>query len=324
MINPRVLSIQSTVVHGFCGNKAATFPLQLFGFDVCPINTVQFSNHTGYKSFKGSRLSADQFRELIIGLKENELDCFDYVITGYVGNQPVLYEIRKEMKRMKHKNNQIFIAIDPVMGDNGKLYVDPLCVVEYQEMVTMANLLTPNAFEAEQLTGIKLNSMDSVYKSIYKLHSMGAKAVVLTSVDGKIIGKNDTILVVASDILHPGYFLIIEILRLQMASGWFVGTGDLFMSLLLGWLVKRRASLFESVEKTVSTIQGILCATLKRAEKGVEVGSDSTSRRELALLSDVKLLLDPVLNFKSKNVIKYSGSENSKFDFNEAAPHTKL
>eukprot|EP00486_Rosalina_sp_Unknown_P015089 CAMPEP_0201579542 /NCGR_PEP_ID=MMETSP0190_2-20130828/27203_1 /ASSEMBLY_ACC=CAM_ASM_000263 /TAXON_ID=37353 /ORGANISM="Rosalina sp." /LENGTH=79 /DNA_ID=CAMNT_0048014143 /DNA_START=58 /DNA_END=294 /DNA_ORIENTATION=+ len=44
----RVLSIQSTVVFGVCGNKSAMFPLQLHEFDVSPMNTVQFSNHTAY------------------------------------------------------------------------------------------------------------------------------------------------------------------------------------------------------------------------------------------------------------------------------------
>jgi hypothetical protein len=39
--SPRVLSIQSSVVHGYVGNKAAVFPLQLLGFDVDPIQSVQ-------------------------------------------------------------------------------------------------------------------------------------------------------------------------------------------------------------------------------------------------------------------------------------------
>ena len=47
--SPRVLSIQSHVVHGYVGNKCAVLPLQLLGFDVDPINSVQFSNHTGEK-----------------------------------------------------------------------------------------------------------------------------------------------------------------------------------------------------------------------------------------------------------------------------------
>lgn len=43
----RILSIQSHVVYGYVGNKAAVYPLQAMGHDVWPIHTVQFSNHTG-------------------------------------------------------------------------------------------------------------------------------------------------------------------------------------------------------------------------------------------------------------------------------------
>ena len=39
----RVLSIQSHVVSGYVGNKSATFPLQLLGFEVDGINSVQVS-----------------------------------------------------------------------------------------------------------------------------------------------------------------------------------------------------------------------------------------------------------------------------------------
>ena len=52
---PRVLSIQSHVVHGYVGNKAATFPLQVLGFDVDAINSVQFSNHTGVQTIHASQ-----------------------------------------------------------------------------------------------------------------------------------------------------------------------------------------------------------------------------------------------------------------------------
>ena len=45
----RILSIQSHVVSGYVGNKSATFPLQLLGFETDCINSVQFSNHTGYE-----------------------------------------------------------------------------------------------------------------------------------------------------------------------------------------------------------------------------------------------------------------------------------
>uniref|UniRef100_A0A5F8G783 pyridoxal kinase n=1 Tax=Monodelphis domestica TaxID=13616 RepID=A0A5F8G783_MONDO len=45
----RVLSIQSHVVRGYVGNRAATFPLQVLGFEIDTVNSVQFSNHTENK-----------------------------------------------------------------------------------------------------------------------------------------------------------------------------------------------------------------------------------------------------------------------------------
>ena len=51
---PRVLSVQSHVVSGYVGNRAAVFPLQLLGFDADCINSVQYSNHTQYPTVKVS------------------------------------------------------------------------------------------------------------------------------------------------------------------------------------------------------------------------------------------------------------------------------
>ena len=69
----RVLSIQSSVVHGYVGNKSAVFPLQLLGYDVDPIHSVQFSNHTGYDTFKGEVMNGAQLKTLIDGLAANGL-----------------------------------------------------------------------------------------------------------------------------------------------------------------------------------------------------------------------------------------------------------
>ena len=75
----KILSIQSHVVSGTVGNKAAIFPLQLLGFDVDFINTVHFSNHTGYSVIKGTVMTGDQLKDIAYGLNENNLlthECF--------------------------------------------------------------------------------------------------------------------------------------------------------------------------------------------------------------------------------------------------------
>ena len=48
-----ILSIQSWVAYGHVGNASAVFPLQRLGAEVWAINTVQFSNHTGYGAWRG-------------------------------------------------------------------------------------------------------------------------------------------------------------------------------------------------------------------------------------------------------------------------------
>lgn len=69
-MNKRVLSIQSHVVHGYVGNKAAVFPLQLLGFDVDIVNSVHFSVHAGYEHFPhGDVMDGDGLREIFKGLE---------------------------------------------------------------------------------------------------------------------------------------------------------------------------------------------------------------------------------------------------------------
>ena len=65
-----LLSIQSHVVYGHVGNSAAVFPLQRLGAEVLPLNTVQFSNNTGYPAWRGRVFTAAEIDECVVGLAE--------------------------------------------------------------------------------------------------------------------------------------------------------------------------------------------------------------------------------------------------------------
>ncbi len=99
----RVLSIQSHVVHGYVGNKAAVFPLQLLGFDVDVINSVQFSNHTGYdKKWEGDVLNGDQLGLLMDGLERNDLlRHTGNLLTGYIGSESFLRAVMNVLSKLK-------------------------------------------------------------------------------------------------------------------------------------------------------------------------------------------------------------------------------
>ena len=56
---------------------------QLLGFDVDPVLSVHFSNHTGFPGIAGTRMSGDQLLELLDGLEKNDLlDDYTHLLTG--------------------------------------------------------------------------------------------------------------------------------------------------------------------------------------------------------------------------------------------------
>ena len=121
----RILNIASHVVHGHVGNCATTFPMQLHGFEVNCINSVQFSNHVGYANkMKGTVLSGQDVTDLIDGLDANGLlASYSHMLTGYIASASFLNDIVAIVQRVKAQSPNLRYVCDPVMGDNGKFYV---------------------------------------------------------------------------------------------------------------------------------------------------------------------------------------------------------
>ncbi|KAK3954880.1 proliferating cell nuclear antigen [Pseudoneurospora amorphoporcata] len=173
----------------YVGNKIAVFSMQSLGCDVAALNTVQFSNHTGYRQFTGTRVSASEITDLYRGLKQSYLDDFDMMLSGYVPGAPALEavgEIAKELKekaQARGKAGSFFWVLDPVMGDNGCLYVAQDVVPVYKGLVRYADLILPNQFEAELLSEVEIVDMPSLTRAISVLHERYAiPHIIITSV----------------------------------------------------------------------------------------------------------------------------------------------
>jgi len=69
--------------HPVLGNKCCVFALQTLGVEVDPINTVHFSNHTGYPSFAGQVLSGEEVWTVFEGMLANGLCFYTHLLTGY-------------------------------------------------------------------------------------------------------------------------------------------------------------------------------------------------------------------------------------------------
>ena len=77
---------------------------KLLGFEVDFVNSVQFSNHTQYKCFKGQRLNSDELSDLFDGLRRNDLLNYTHLLTGYVGDKTFLNKLADLVEELKDKN----------------------------------------------------------------------------------------------------------------------------------------------------------------------------------------------------------------------------
>lgn len=183
---PRLLSIQSHTTHGYVGNKAATFPLQLFGFDVNCINSISLSNHPSYAGgFKiGQSLEGADLDRTIDGLKSNNLLDYDVVVSGYTRSPELLLSIANAVAEVKNNNEDVIYVCDPVLGDNGNFYVPKELMEIYKtKVLPLASVITPNKFEVEVLSGRTVKTFHDALEACKVLHSLGPNIVFMTGLD---------------------------------------------------------------------------------------------------------------------------------------------
>lgn len=326
--NKRVLSIQSHVVSGYVGNKAAVFPLQLLGFDVDIINSVQFSNHTGYPfGFEGEVLDGPRLLKLVDGMERNgllsssaaaDVGRIGNILTGYIGSKSFLCAVVSVVRKLKGLNPKCRYICDPVLGDHGEFYVPRELVEIYQrEVLPLADIITPNQFEVEQLTGISIQSIQDAQCACCALHHMGIGTVLITSIVFPCAGERDSIAMFASrrekSIKRENINDEQYILYTPKLAGQFTGTGDVCAALFLGWTAIENyqngdkdaplSSLSSSLEKLASTMHAIVKRTASAADSSSTFTDENiVSSRELRLIQSRDDILYPSILFAATRV----------------------
>uniref|UniRef100_A0A8C5C1W7 Pyridoxal kinase n=1 Tax=Gadus morhua TaxID=8049 RepID=A0A8C5C1W7_GADMO len=296
----RVLSIQSHVVRGYVGNKSASFPLQVLGFEVDSINSVQFSNHTGYAHWKGQVLTAEELNVLYEGIKLNNVNHYDYVLTGYSRDVSFLEMVVDIVAELKEANPSLVYVCDPVMGDHGWQMDKKMLLPVYRDkVVPVANILTPNQFEAELLTGRKMKTEKDAVEIMDLLHKMGPETVVLTSTDlHSKLGDPYLVVLGSQRIVKPDGSSSSQKIRMDIpkVDAVFVGTGDLFAAMLLAWTHHHPKDLKAACEKTVSLMHHVIKRTITYANEMAGPGKKpSPAQLELRMVQSKKDIEDPAL-----------------------------
>ncbi|KAK7168734.1 hypothetical protein R3I93_004896 [Phoxinus phoxinus] len=296
----RVLSVQSHVVRGYVGNKSASFPLQVLGFEVDTINSVQFSNHTGYEHWKGQVMTADELHVLYEGIKLNNVNHYDYVLTGYSRDDSFLETVVNIVQELKRENPSLVYVCDPVLGDNGAMYVPENLVPIYRDkVVPAADIITPNQFEAELLTGRSINSEKDAVEVMNLLHSMGPDTVVITSSDlPSPLGDQYLVALGSQKRVRADGTMVTQQIRMDIprVDAVFVGTGDLFAAMLLAWTHHHPNDLKTACEKTISVMHHVIRRTITYAKE--VAGPDrkpSPAQLELRMIQSKADIEDPAI-----------------------------
>ncbi len=142
-------------------------------------------------------LDGDRLLKLVDGLDRNgllsgadaESGRIGHVLTGYIGTESFLRAVVVVVKKLKDLNSKCRFVCDPVLGDRGKFYVPKELVEIYRnEVLPLADVITPNQFEVEQLTGISIHNIKDAQSACDILHGLGVPLVLITSV---VFGEGD-------------------------------------------------------------------------------------------------------------------------------------
>ncbi|GMQ46042.1 pyridoxal kinase PdxY [Vibrio sp. 10N] len=230
-----IISIQSHVVYGHAGNSSAVFPMQRMGFEVWPIHTVQFSNHTQYQQgWKGKAFSADDISELISGIASIEqLKNCQALLSGYQGSADQCLAVLDAVRQVKAQNPDAIYVCDPVMGDPEKGCIVPQGTTEYlvNDVMPSADVIVPNQFELAQFTNMEITDLESAVVACQKALSLGPKVVLVKHLHSVSDDKFTMMLATES-----GCF-IAQRPHLKFAKQP-VGVGDLISALFTAGLLK--------------------------------------------------------------------------------------
>ncbi len=268
------------------GNSAAVFPLQRLGLSVWPVNTVHFSNHTGYGHWRGPVLSATDVADVVRGIEDRGVlpEC-DAVLSGYVGDASLGRVVLEAVAKVKAANPRAIYCCDPVMGDAGRgFFVRPgIPGFMRDEAVPSADVITPNLFELEFLAGRAVATLDDALAAADAALALGPGLVLVTSLIRRDAPAAGTVEMLAAS--AEGAWLV----RTPLLPLSVNGAGDAASALFLAHLLRG-----ERAEGALSMTASSVYAVLEETHRA--------RSREIRLIAAQDAIADPPDRFPARRL----------------------
>ena len=203
------------------------------GIKVCPLPTAVLSSHSRYEGYHFADLT-DHMQPVIDHWKKLKV-VFDAIYSGFLGSYKQIRIVQGMIDAFTTENQ--FVVIDPVLGDNGKMYgpINKEMVSEMKSLIQKADIITPNLTEASLLLEKPFHpdiGEEDIKEWMLRLSYMGPGIVVITSVPDKTPGKKFSVIAYNK---NGSRFWKVPI---DYIPADFPGTGDCFTSVLTGALLQ--------------------------------------------------------------------------------------
>ncbi|ATI62492.1 pyridoxine/pyridoxal/pyridoxamine kinase [Bacillus cereus group sp. MYBK59-1] len=176
----------------------------------------------------------------------------DALKTGMLGSVEIIEMVAETIEKHNFKN----VVVDPVMvckGADEALHPETNdCLRDV--LVPKALVVTPNLFEAYQLSGVKINSLEDMKEAAKKIHALGAKYVLIKG--GSKLGTETAI-----DVLYDGEtFELLESEKIDTTNTH--GAGCTYSAAITAELAKGKP-----VKEAVKTAKEFITAAIRYSFK---------------------------------------------------------
>ena len=253
MRQKRIAAIHDISGIGKCSLTVALPIISVAGIECAAMPTALLSTHTG--GFKN--IYIEDLTKGIMPIAnhwKNEGFEFDAIYSGYLGSMEQVDLIKNCISVLK--GDKTLVVVDPVMGDNGRLYqsFSPEFAFKMRELCAVADIITPNVTEACLMLSEDYKAPPYTKKYIeellLKLSEICSGTIVLT---GACLSENEQ--GAAAYNSKDGKISFISCPRM---AGIYHGTGDVFASTFVSGMVLEKGmekSLRAAVEFTKLAIE---------------------------------------------------------------------
>ena len=184
MAQKKMAVINDLSGYGRCSLTVQLPLISSLGIQACPIPTGVFSNHTGYKSYTSKDLT-DFLPEYLAEWKRLGLK-FEGICIGYLTSHMQIDAVKYLISEFKSEDCKVIL--DPVMGDEGRLYTGykEQTAIELRSLLAYSDIVTPNITEACFLTGVPYREYflsEELTAMCQLITNHGPSDIVITGID---------------------------------------------------------------------------------------------------------------------------------------------